>query len=915
MPNRIVTVTNVHPYSGKRGAVEETDLATFLTLPRPTSASTAAPAAEWLVLFEWPSGAVAYTWGAEAVLKDMSKVAFVDSVEDGKKLFKKFNIPEANWPPCLKGVDAIGGNCFRMAAMPLDAQLHLEVEIDTNAPQLNELSQLVMHYEQVKRERGDDEDARAARSEVNAEAKRAFPPITVSAFKSRPASKSDEAFLGAERTVLVQIKGVPMLPMTGYHGYVALDLGNTGSMLAYMSELNDEVQHMQLLTLEGTMSKEAIQTAIRISAFTPADSASRETDVDGIEDFGPMPKAAWEIGLKALTGSEGALILGSKRLLSDPNRREDHKVWLNGSPRIIPKSLPSELFLARLVQIFHGSQTPPRQIHGPIETDDGAAGGSGGVRTCGLAVTCPTTFSDREIAELRKAVYAGWRRALGGTRYKYPVADMNGAITLIIDEASAAAMYFIYRDFLRGPGNARALPYLYPNGINLLVYDCGGGTTDIALLHVFAVYDQVSDRVSQLHIDVIGRTGHRGFGGDNVTEAVFALMKAKVAAKLAALQQGPRAFEIPEGTTPASLAALIEAKKDVIDKLFPTRFNRAKIEQRQVREQAAAVMEMWREAEKIKESLSKDGKDEPKSPLFPLKGSLMAAYLTVVARKDARQTVDILKSATITRSEVDAVVRDAVQSTIDKANGLIRRRMGRIDASLSPAASKAKSDAATMTDDEENAATHRAKGGEIHKVYVLGNASRYGLIRKSLEAQLDVPFLCDEGDMPGRLVFETQNLKGAVAKGAVAALRLQKMVDGVTVRFDNDLIKRLPFDVYYTDLGVADKCLYRKGELYERLEAKEVPPPAVPEGMKLSEEGRTVTLKRQWPDDPKPYPYLTFRFPHKVEGPLLIEYVLEKEDDPPHFQMSDMGATNEKPVRGEELSEAQYVSPPQSGEL
>ena len=105
---------------------------------------------------------------------------------------------------------------------------------------------------------------------------------------------------------------------------------------------------------------------------------------------------------------------------------------------------------------------------------------------------------------------------------------------LIIDEASAAAFYFIYRDFLDAPGGLDLLLYLYPDGLNLLVFDCGGGTTDIALVHVRVERGSArrGRRTSKLNIEVLGRTGHRTFGGDDITIAAFRVLKARLAARL-----------------------------------------------------------------------------------------------------------------------------------------------------------------------------------------------------------------------------------------------------------------------------------------------------------------------------------------------------------------------------------------------
>src|SRR5207244_1098653 len=108
-------------------------------------------------------------------------------------------------------------------------------------------------------------------------------------------------------------------------------------------------------------------------------------------------------------------------------------------------------------------------------------------------------------------------------------------IRLMVDEASAAGFFFLYRRIFEEPGGLPRFHYLYPGGLNMLLYDCGGGTTDIALVR--AGFDP--DDPDVLRITVLARSGLRGFGGDDITRAVCRLLKSKLALKVAELKGRP----------------------------------------------------------------------------------------------------------------------------------------------------------------------------------------------------------------------------------------------------------------------------------------------------------------------------------------------------------------------------------------
>ena len=319
----------------------------------------------------------------------------------------------------------------------------------------------------------------------------------------------------------------PAEPMRKYDGYVALDLGNTNSSLVAL-HANDlgHASDVEVISLDPDVEYAPIPTAVRLVRFD-----SREAN-----DSGRMEIAECNIGNAALSAIDGWLVLGAKRILAQSNPNARHDFWLNGQRHAVSTTLPAELFLSEMFRVFHCQKVEvPRQI----------------------AITHPTTFSPFEIRQLRE-----WQRypGLATVAGRLPNWSFDGTRLadlpyLIIDEASATAFYFIYRDFLDAPGGLLdLLHYLYPEGLNLLICDFGGGTTDIALLHadIMPFETRLGRQSPRLKIEVLGRTGHRAFGGDDITIAAFRALKGRLAAGLSPVSAHLRYPKIPSEATIAS---------------------------------------------------------------------------------------------------------------------------------------------------------------------------------------------------------------------------------------------------------------------------------------------------------------------------------------------------------------------------
>ncbi|WP_372369284.1 hypothetical protein [Candidatus Uabimicrobium sp. HlEnr_7] len=148
---------------------------------------------------------------------------------------------------------------------------------------------------------------------------------------------------------------------------------------------------------------------------------------------------------------------------------------------------------------------------------------------CSLVATFPTSYP------------ASLRRSL-----KEILTDLNiKEIDTRFDEATAAAIYYIWRevgsDPVCGMNGLMARCRKDPNGRsyqNILLYDLGGGTTDIALIQLLyeelPIFEEGEDRGNggryfRITPRLLGTTGHRYIGGDLITLWLFRLIKAKLA--------------------------------------------------------------------------------------------------------------------------------------------------------------------------------------------------------------------------------------------------------------------------------------------------------------------------------------------------------------------------------------------------
>jgi hypothetical protein len=697
----------------------------------------------------------------------------------------------------------------------------------------------------------------------------------------------------------------PVRPVSRYPGCVALDLGNSNSTLVSMPSGSDETDDLQVLDISGERGQ-LVRTcppspsSVRIDAVYTWDPQALAPAGDGVRAIRRFPGAlhdfspralAWVVGQKANVGTVRGLILGAKRLVAGKNWEEvrnvevDHHIEVEGDAQLLRERVeflnrvPAELLACGLFQLFRGA---PRDVEG---------------NPCGwtgdLALTYPTTYSPQEVERLCRTVYRGWLRAQfksdlptqakpGGdieldrlsmelqrrlqTPFGRSVISEDPLVRLLIDEASAAAFFFLYRKIFETPGGLATFNYHYrdaPNshGLNLLLYDCGGGTTDIALVTAFTE----RDNPNRLHLKVRGRTGLRHFGGDDITWAVCRLLKAKMAWMLSKVRDLDARQRPPEPRGPERggewgnaletrgvSEQRLARRKDVLEflgrmehydaevpakgfPLVPTRFNFPGAEETVDNPDARRehTMTLWQWGEHIKgalETKESAGLADLDVKLGPHQSKLAGALLRIGEGEvaDTTELIRQLERVVVHRWEVDALIGKYVERSAVLCAHLIRTKLTPHDEAGNPA----------DPDREE----------PLHWVVVTGNGARYPLIREILRQQIRI----DPREQEESFTLDSENLKHAVAKGAALALATMRAKGLVKVDFDTKLHECLPFEVGYRDERVKlFRTLFHDQVPYEELGERTVPRTALTTGGTPEEHQALVefTLWRRFPGD------------------------------------------------------------------
>lgn len=674
-----------------------------------------------------------------------------------------------------------------------------------------------------------------------------------------------------------------------FTGYTAIDFGNSSSAICVANKTHRSAETLQTTRLDpsGRGSSHGPSQRRSTSKGDPTiESAVLLRDYTASQDEDAVAKCDWKSGRNAITDKrpEG-LVLGPKRWISATMDSGTLSISFNHQNAEIPRDLPSELLLSTMLkESFYEHRTRP---------------GS-------LAVTYPSTYSSAEVKRLQNVLLKSFDRALGYSQY-----DDQQTLPkpLFLDEATAAAFYFLYRDFFNCTGRIEAFNYLYPNGVNVCVTDFGGGTTDVGLVHCrlekVSSYgkDETDANTSWvMRIHVLGRTGERLFGGDNITIAVFRYLKASIAKEVTDSKSLKDIF-----SDPASFLQKYEDNFDEIDRVVPTRFDRSDVYSQQSINARELTREFWAYAEEIKKWVSEEIVRQ-KADAEEASVSHQARFPEIkeewgirwdLTEGDATYNVRAAVDEELSHSIVDRVdfidmqIRGAVEQIIKNTNLMVRER-------LTNPLSERSDVAASMRMPELPAGSH------IDRLYVVGNAARYPLVHDVIQNQFELSIVNhdhkkDEPDWEtsdphlGRIVFDKENLKSSVVKGALLAKHVSENFKEVLYDWDKDLVRRLPYSLCMDSQAHNPLPIYHEGEHYDAMleTAKPLPDPSGQE-----KEKQKIVFDRKWPGDPEPSqqdsrggwkPFLEFKFDRPLVGPLQVQYVEDDRRGIVGYKIDDLG--------------------------
>ncbi len=722
---------------------------------------------------------------------------------------------------------------------------------------------------------------------------------------------------------LIDLVLKPCAPVPKYNGVLAVDLGNTSTTSAAMSE-SDPVyksNYVKLVSLDADADlggePKPLPSVLRIDQITSC------VDVpEGMRTFPALPGddrpsavtfVAGELATAGAADGElpSGVVFGAKQLLASRASVANDPSDPNAEPRAstIPMAVlharPNAVAQIEAVEIL--SRVPGELLFTHSIRGFRRAACSW---PADLVLTYPTTYGPLELRQLTQAAARGWLRALGqpqdlslafdpnedpqleqlGTAVREWLGNHQGPCPLIgltLDEATAAAFFHLYRRVFEQPGGLVRFRYLYPGGLRLLLIDCGGGTTDVALVHATSP----ATTPTLLEIDVLARTGMRGFGGDSITREICRLLKAKLQCLLARTRPGISGLPAPLPVTGPNnnkqAAELVEAfiqkssHLDRADELVPTRFNPRSADPSNLLRRTC-LQSLWQLAEAIKFALAKSAKPVKVKDLNlgALIGKDTSPLIATISRSipqaNLNQFIAQLSDLSFAQWEIDAMVRGPIEMIMKRCNRLIQKHL----------------------------LTGPAGEEEVDWVVISGNGAQYPLIKRLAEEMLTVAEARD------CITLDSQNLKTAVAKGAAMARRVERVPRTLGIKFNRHLSELLPFDVgYHNMITNSSEPLFNEYTPYSRLAATPKKVRLIASGGINGQLGSTFVLERRFPGDDKYEQYTAHHFPHGISGELEVRY------DPTtgEFQVTDLRSGQIGECK--DLTENDQLSPAMRGDI
>jgi molecular chaperone DnaK (HSP70) len=602
-------------------------------------------------------------------------------------------------------------------------------------------------------------------------------------------------------------------------GYAAIDIGTSSSTIA--------LYHIQ-------------RDAVKRVPWTP------ELDGEGQT----IPSVVFVRDLqKFLQNAEGGCLAGSEalgvyrsQLSKDPRCFQRSTKRLIGIPRLLITDEKSAGAYVDPVQVLHalgkhlrGKAQSHENVHSLINK---------------VSVTYPPTWGYTQISR--------WKELFARLGFREEDLDFS------LDEASAAGLFYIYncvreRDYLNKLvqdllSSEREVEEEGKRGkgytLKLLCFDFGGGTIDLALIEANI---EIFPKLLRLRLSLAG-SDSMNFGGDQVTLAVFRILKRRLAMAIAdpqRLQQELAGKEAPQaqplvaaGSRTASQSGRLGFFDESSFFLLPESSARptssgpsttsAEASEKVIRENwsylASRLSEPWLDP------LVEDAVEQ----LFPTR---FLPSRTDPFRLDARRNFDWLweRAEMVKKRIFDEVTRlhggkcfpsfealEGIRSGISLcgASGALLERIpwaeeDACERTLVAAAEEVWQAIRGPLEEVVGKAQKLAGDLSIDRVLLSGQSCRMPIVRWLLskpqgEGGLGIP--------PARIEFDEQNAKSGVAKGACLLHVMRETMVGFEIDVA-DFKAHLLADIFYLEADGTRKVLFEAGSLDDFTCFEESPDP------------------------------------------------------------------------------------------
>ena len=337
---------------------------------------------------------------------------------------------------------------------------------------------------------------------------------------------------------------------------------------------------------------------------------------------------------------------------------------------------------------------------------------SGGKRLARIRATYPPDFPDRALESMQQA-------------YRNLNVASKHDMLFGIDEASAAAVFFAYNRLAKCEHDPDRYMGLYPGPRNMLVFDLGGGTTDMAIVSTRMKVAEGDDpnALYEFSFSVLDSLSLLDVGGNNFTLEVLKAIKARLALAVARYHKGAgnlaefntqtggqalktlyqRQAEFEKALSghadPKVVVKTLAELDELAEQVIPTRWkNLAEISMLASRDAQATFSSLWHIAERAKIELcnNKDGR----APAI-LDELLSETTRRDVARLGLEGAEDVWSEIKLNRAiDLDARIRPLLVDAANACRDLIKDDFG--------------------------------QSRDIHSVQLVGNSCRVPLVREIL---------------------------------------------------------------------------------------------------------------------------------------------------------------------------------------